>query len=104
MVMMFVYIVVEVKFILMGNIIQTKTNELNVSIGTEGIDKKYTRLTFVCYLRTKLINCDIGKIFGPGAPHFLLIDTILYTLINKHCNDVCVYCTDGKKLILMGNM
>ncbi len=28
-------------------------------IGTEGIDKKYTRLTFVCYLRTKLINCDI---------------------------------------------
>tara|TARA_Y100001958_G_scaffold49494_1_gene33122 strand:+ start:1804 stop:2790 length:987 start_codon:yes stop_codon:yes gene_type:complete len=31
----------------------------NVSIGTEGIDKKYTRLTFVCYLRTKLINCDI---------------------------------------------
>jgi hypothetical protein len=31
----------------------------NLSIGTEGIDKKYTRLTFVCYLRTKIINCDI---------------------------------------------
>ena len=31
----------------------------NISIGTEGIDKKYTRLTFVCYLRTKLIDCDI---------------------------------------------
>jgi len=30
----------------------------NKSIGTEGIDKKYTRLTFVCYLRTKMINCD----------------------------------------------
>ena len=30
----------------------------NIKIGTVGTDKNYTRLTFVCYLRTKLIKCD----------------------------------------------
>ena len=29
----------------------------NVEVGTVGIDKLYTRLTFVCYLRENLINC-----------------------------------------------
>ena len=29
----------------------------NVEVGTIGIDKLYTRLTFVCYLRENLINC-----------------------------------------------
>jgi len=42
-----------------------KTNDLltndykdNPNIGTEGIYTKYTRLSFVCYLREKIINCD----------------------------------------------
>ncbi len=29
----------------------------NPEVGTAGLDKKYTRLTFVCYLREKLANC-----------------------------------------------
>ena len=28
----------------------------NSEVGTAGLDKKYTRLTFVCYLREKLLN------------------------------------------------
>ena len=34
----------------------------NPKIGTNGIYKKYTRLTFVCYLRKKMINCDKNNI------------------------------------------
>ena len=30
----------------------------NSEIGTAGIYEKYTRLSFVCYLREKIINCD----------------------------------------------
>ena len=30
----------------------------NPEVGTEGIYQNYTRLTFVCYLRSKLIQCD----------------------------------------------
>lgn len=30
----------------------------NPDVGTEGIYENYTRLTFVCYLRSKLIHCD----------------------------------------------
>ena len=30
----------------------------NVEVGTVGIDKLYTRLTFVCYLRENLIKCS----------------------------------------------
>jgi len=29
----------------------------NPEVGTVGLDKKYTRLTFVCYLREKIIDC-----------------------------------------------
>lgn len=29
----------------------------NPEVGTAGLDKKYTRLTFVCYLREKLLDC-----------------------------------------------
>ena len=29
----------------------------NPAVGTAGLDKKYTRLTFVCYLREKLADC-----------------------------------------------
>ena len=29
----------------------------NPKVGTVGLDKKYTRLTFVCYLREKIIEC-----------------------------------------------
>jgi hypothetical protein len=29
----------------------------NIEVGTAGIDKLYTRLTFVCYLRENLIDC-----------------------------------------------
>lgn len=34
----------------------------NPNIGTEGIYTKYTRLSFVCYLREKIINCDNDNI------------------------------------------
>ena len=34
----------------------------NPKIGTEGIYTKYTRLTFVCYLREKLLFCDKDNI------------------------------------------
>ena len=30
----------------------------NPNVGTAGLCKKYTRLSFVCYLREKLINCE----------------------------------------------
>lgn len=30
----------------------------NPEVGTVGLDKKYTRLTFVCYLREKILNCS----------------------------------------------
>lgn len=30
----------------------------NAEVGTAGLDKKYTRLTFVCYLREKLLDCS----------------------------------------------
>ena len=29
----------------------------NPEVGTVGIYEKYTRLTFVCYLREKIVNC-----------------------------------------------
>ena len=29
----------------------------NPEVGTVGLDKRYTRLTFVCYLREKILNC-----------------------------------------------
>ena len=29
----------------------------NPEVGTVGLDKNYTRLTFVCYLREKILNC-----------------------------------------------
>ena len=31
----------------------------NIEVGTEGLDKKYTRLSFVCYLREKLVQCNL---------------------------------------------
>ena len=34
----------------------------NPKIGTEGIYTKYTRLTFVCYLREKILYCDKDNI------------------------------------------
>jgi hypothetical protein len=34
----------------------------NPNIGTEGIYTKYTRLTFVCYLREKILLCDKNNI------------------------------------------
>jgi len=30
----------------------------NPEVGTAGIGKKYNRLSFVCYLREKLADCD----------------------------------------------
>ena len=30
----------------------------NPKVGTAGLCKKYTRLSFVCYLREKLIQCE----------------------------------------------
>uniref|UniRef100_A0A6C0BSA1 2OGFeDO JBP1/TET oxygenase domain-containing protein n=1 Tax=viral metagenome TaxID=1070528 RepID=A0A6C0BSA1_9ZZZZ len=33
----------------------------NPEVGTEGLYKKYTRLSFVCYLREKIVNCPEYK-------------------------------------------
>lgn len=33
----------------------------NPEVGTEGLYKKYTRLSFVCYLREKIVNCPEEK-------------------------------------------
>jgi hypothetical protein len=43
----------------------------NIDVGTIGIDKLYTRLTFVCYLREDLINCpdDIDPRFLTKSGH-----------------------------------
>jgi hypothetical protein len=30
----------------------------DITTGTQGVDKLYSRLSFVCYLREKLIHCD----------------------------------------------
>ena len=30
----------------------------NKETGTQGVDKKYSRLSFVCYLREKLVDCN----------------------------------------------
>ena len=42
----------------------------NPDVGTVGLDKNYTRLTFVCYLRQKILDCpnEIDKRFlGPSG-------------------------------------
>ena len=47
----------------------------NPEVGTAGLDKKYTRLTFVCYLREKLANCPnkIDKRYlGPSSTHKII--------------------------------
>ena len=31
----------------------------NPEVGTIGLDKKYTRISFVCYLREKLVQCNL---------------------------------------------
>ena len=43
----------------------------NPKVGTVGLDKKYTRLTFVCYLREKILNCpnDIPEAFLKASGH-----------------------------------
>ena len=40
----------------------------NPAVGTVGIYEKYTRLTFVCYLREKLIDCEMvdTRYMGPS--------------------------------------
>jgi len=32
--------------------------KIDKNVGTLGLDKKYARISFVCYLRENLINCD----------------------------------------------
>ncbi len=47
----------------------------NPQVGTAGLNKKYTRLTFVCYLREKLANCPnkIDKRYlGPSSTHKII--------------------------------
>ena len=42
----------------------------NPEVGTVGLDKKYTRLTFVCYLREKILNCPNeidDRFLGPSG-------------------------------------
>ena len=37
----------------------------NPEVGTEGLYKKYTRLSFVCYLREKIANCPNKEEINP---------------------------------------
>lgn len=48
----------------------------NPAVGTVGLDKKYTRLTFVCYLREKILNCsdDIDPRFLKESGHSKIED------------------------------
>tara|TARA_B110000495_G_C22983116_1_gene578151 strand:+ start:92 stop:1267 length:1176 start_codon:yes stop_codon:yes gene_type:complete len=48
----------------------------NPEVGTVGLDKKYTRLTFVCYLREKILNCsdDIDPRFLSESGHSKIKD------------------------------
>ena len=39
------------------NLISGKTIKENIKVGTAGIDYNFTRISFVCYLREKMINC-----------------------------------------------
>lgn len=60
----------------------------NPEVGTAGIYKKYTRLSFVCYLREKIINCDednIDERFLQKSGHNK-IDTDVYV-----CDYKCGY-------------
>ena len=60
----------------------------NPEVGTSGIYKKYTRLSFVCYLREKIINCDENNIderFLTKSGHNK-IDTDIYV-----CDYKCGY-------------
>jgi hypothetical protein len=43
----------------------------NPEVGTVGLENKYTRLTFVCYLREKILNCsdDIPEAFLKASGH-----------------------------------
>ncbi len=43
----------------------------NPEVGTVGLNNKYTRLTFVCYLREKILNCsdDIPEAFLKESGH-----------------------------------
>ena len=43
----------------------------NPKVGTVGLNNKYTRLTFVCYLREKILNCsdDIPEAFLKESGH-----------------------------------
>ena len=40
------------------NIKNGKTIKENIAVGTAGIEYKFTRLSFVYYLREKMIDCD----------------------------------------------
>jgi len=47
----------------------------NPEVGTAGLDKNYTRLTFVCYLREKIAQCPnkIDKRYlGPSSTHKII--------------------------------
>ena len=43
----------------------------NIEVGTIGIEKLYTRLTFVCYLRENLVNCpdEINPVYLTKSGH-----------------------------------
>ena len=47
----------------------------NPEVGTVGLEKKYTRLTFVCYLREKILDCpdNIDKRFLGESGHSKII-------------------------------
>jgi hypothetical protein len=47
----------------------------NPEVGTIGLDKKYTRLTFVCYLREKIIDCPdtVPEEYLKGSGHSKIV-------------------------------
>lgn len=54
----------------------------DIETGTQGVEKKYSRLSFVCYLREKLVDCDPKK----SEPYYKRIgyDSKTETLTKPH--------------------
>ena len=52
----------------------------NPEVGTVGLDKKYTRLTFVCYLREKILECpdEIDPQFLKESGHKKIVENDEY--------------------------
>jgi hypothetical protein len=54
----------------------------DLSTGTLGQEKSFTRISFVCYLREKLVNCKLG----PTKEYYKRIDFSPKTGTRKKSN------------------